>query len=112
MAHTQGIIVWGTILFHSRTSFVVIQDNLTEQWYGSEILRPVLLLFLLQHPRAVFQHDNAWSHTTNWHAISQDNIWEYYASMLCQVVACITCSRIAVVSFSIPVTTSTNFYAG
>ncbi|GFV64025.1 transposable element Tc1 transposase [Trichonephila clavipes] len=43
-----GVISWGTIYFDSRTSLVVIRGTLTAQRYVNDILRTVLLPFLLQ----------------------------------------------------------------
>ncbi|GFW20793.1 uncharacterized protein TNCV_1050141 [Trichonephila clavipes] len=48
----------------AHTPLVVIRVPLTEQRYVDDILRTVLLLFLLQYPGIVFQQDNARSHTT------------------------------------------------
>lgn len=59
----QGIMVWGAISFDSRTPLVVIRGTLTAQRYVDDILRPVLLPFLLQYPGLVFQQDNARPHT-------------------------------------------------
>jgi len=56
-------MVWGAISFDSRTPFVFIIGPLTAQRYVDDILRPVLLLFLLRCPRLVFQQDNARLHT-------------------------------------------------
>ncbi|GFX04581.1 transposable element Tc1 transposase [Trichonephila clavipes] len=50
----------GTI---SRTLLVVIRGTLTAQWYVEDILRTVLLQFLLQYPILIFQQDNARTHT-------------------------------------------------
>ncbi|UYV80542.1 hypothetical protein LAZ67_19000522 [Cordylochernes scorpioides] len=51
----QGAMVWGVILFDSRTPLVVIPGTLTAQRYVDDILRPVLLLFLTS-PRAYFSY--------------------------------------------------------
>ena len=59
----QGIMVWGAISFDSRTPLVVIRGTLTAQRYVDDILRPVLLPFLLQCPGLVFQQANARPHT-------------------------------------------------
>ncbi|GFT58281.1 transposable element Tc1 transposase [Trichonephila clavipes] len=40
------------------------QRQLTVQQYVDDILRTVLLPFLLQYPGLIFQHDNATPHTT------------------------------------------------
>ncbi|GFW24382.1 transposable element Tc1 transposase [Trichonephila clavipes] len=59
----QGVMVWGVISFDSRAPLVVIRDTLTKQRYVDDILRIVLLLFLLQYPGLIFQQDNARSQT-------------------------------------------------
>ncbi|UYV82315.1 hypothetical protein LAZ67_21001686, partial [Cordylochernes scorpioides] len=59
----QGVMVWGTISFDSRTPLVVIPGTLTAQRYVDDILRPVLLPFLSHHPGLTFQQDNARPHT-------------------------------------------------
>ncbi|GFU63347.1 transposable element Tc1 transposase [Trichonephila clavipes] len=56
-------MVWGAISFDSRTPLVVIRSTLTEQRYVDDILRTVLLLFLLQYHGLIFQHDIARSRT-------------------------------------------------
>ncbi|GFV23106.1 hypothetical protein TNCV_1234081 [Trichonephila clavipes] len=38
---------------------MVIRGTLTAQWYADDILRTVLLPFLLQYPGLIFQQDNA-----------------------------------------------------
>ncbi|UYV84223.1 hypothetical protein LAZ67_X001577 [Cordylochernes scorpioides] len=59
----QGVMVWSTISFDSRTPLVVIPGTLTAQRYVDDILRPVLLPFLSYHPGLTFQQDNARPHT-------------------------------------------------
>ena len=59
----QGIMVWVAISCDSRTPLVVIRGTLTAQRYVDDILKPVLLPFLLQCPLLVFQQDNARPHT-------------------------------------------------
>ena len=58
-----GVMVWGAISLDSGTPLVVITGTLTEQRYVDDILRPVLLPFLLQYPGLTFQQDNARPHT-------------------------------------------------
>ncbi|GFX60316.1 transposable element Tc1 transposase [Trichonephila clavipes] len=43
-----GVMVWGAISFDSRASLVVSRGTLTAQWYVDDILRTVLLPFLLR----------------------------------------------------------------
>lgn len=59
----QGVMVWGAISLDSRTPLVVIRGTLNAQRYVDDILRPVLLPFLLQYPGLIFQQDNARPHT-------------------------------------------------
>ena len=59
----HGIMVWGAISFDSRTPLVVIRRTLNAQRYRDDILRPVVLPFLLQYPGLVYQQDNARPHT-------------------------------------------------
>ncbi|UYV81271.1 hypothetical protein LAZ67_20000612 [Cordylochernes scorpioides] len=56
---TPGIMVWGGIGYHSRTALVRIAGTLNSQRYISEMLEPVVLLYLQGSPTAVFQQDNA-----------------------------------------------------
>ncbi|GFX08666.1 transposable element Tc1 transposase [Trichonephila clavipes] len=51
---TPGVMVWGVISFESRTSLVVIRGTRTAQRLVDDILRTVLLLFLLQYPGLIF----------------------------------------------------------
>ncbi|GFV32473.1 transposable element Tc1 transposase [Trichonephila clavipes] len=50
--------------FQSWTPLVVIRGTLTAQRYVDDILRTVLIPFILQDPGLIFQQDNAKSHTT------------------------------------------------
>ncbi|GFW45350.1 transposable element Tcb2 transposase [Trichonephila clavipes] len=64
--HTRpqpGVMVWGAISFDSRTPLGVVRDTLTAQWFVDDILRTVLLPFLLQYLGPVFQQDNTRPHT-------------------------------------------------
>ncbi|GFU99177.1 transposable element Tcb1 transposase [Trichonephila clavipes] len=57
-----GIMVWGGIGYHSRTPLVRIADTLNSQFYISEVLEPVVLLYLQGLATAIFQQDNARPH--------------------------------------------------
>ncbi|GFT33290.1 transposable element Tc1 transposase [Trichonephila clavipes] len=57
------VMACGAISFDNRISLVVIRGTLTEQRYVDDILRTVLILFLLQYPGLIFQQDNARSRT-------------------------------------------------
>ena len=67
MPHRPTIGRYGldVISFDSRTPLVVISGTLTAQWYIDDILRRVMLLFLLQHPGLTFRHNNALPLTTH-----------------------------------------------
>ncbi|GFT21182.1 transposable element Tcb1 transposase [Trichonephila clavipes] len=54
-----GIMVWGGIGYHSRTPFVCIAGSLNSQRYISEVLEPVVLLYLQGLATTIFQQDNA-----------------------------------------------------
>ncbi|GFX06543.1 transposable element Tc1 transposase [Trichonephila clavipes] len=56
-----GVMVWGAISFDNRTPLGVNRGALTAQRYFDDILRVVLLPFLLPWP--YFQQDNAKPHT-------------------------------------------------
>ncbi|GFX44513.1 transposable element Tc1 transposase [Trichonephila clavipes] len=58
----QGIIVWGGIGYHSRTSLVRIAGILNSLRYISEVLEPVFLPFLQGLVTAIFQQDNVRPH--------------------------------------------------
>jgi len=59
-----SVIVWGGICGGNRPRLVVVNRNLTGARYRDEILRPVVVPFLQRHrPGAIFQQDNATSHT-------------------------------------------------
>ncbi|GFX67463.1 transposable element Tcb1 transposase [Trichonephila clavipes] len=57
-----GIMVWGSIGYHSRTPLVRIAGTLNSQHYISEVLEPVVLPYLQGLATAIFQQDNARSH--------------------------------------------------
>ncbi|GFV79749.1 transposable element Tc1 transposase [Trichonephila clavipes] len=58
----SGVMVWGCIYFDSWIPLVVIRGTHTAQWYFDDILRTVLLQFLLQYLGLIFQQDNARPH--------------------------------------------------
>ncbi|GFV90961.1 transposable element Tcb1 transposase [Trichonephila clavipes] len=55
----SGIMVWGGIGYHSRTLLVGIAGTLNSQLYISEVLEPVVILYLQGLVTAIFQLDNA-----------------------------------------------------
>ncbi|GFU32761.1 transposable element Tc3 transposase [Trichonephila clavipes] len=58
------IRLWGGIGYHSRTLLVRIAGTLNCQRYISEVLEPVVLLYLQGLATAIFQQDNARPHMT------------------------------------------------
>ncbi|GFV80554.1 transposable element Tcb1 transposase [Trichonephila clavipes] len=54
-----GIMVWGGIGYHSRTSLIRIAGTLNNQRYITELLEPVVLPYLQGLATAIFQQDNA-----------------------------------------------------
>ncbi|GFV95309.1 transposable element Tcb1 transposase [Trichonephila clavipes] len=54
-----GIMVWGGIGYHSRTPLVRIAGTLNSQRCISEVLKPVVLLYLQGLATAIFQQNNA-----------------------------------------------------
>ncbi|GFS89974.1 transposable element Tcb1 transposase [Trichonephila clavipes] len=59
---TPGIMVWGGIGYHSHTPLVRIAGSLNSQRYISEVLEPVVILYLQCLAAAIFQQDNARPH--------------------------------------------------
>ncbi|GFV53746.1 transposable element Tc1 transposase [Trichonephila clavipes] len=57
------VMVWSASSFDSRTPLVVIRGTLAAQRYVDNILRTVLLPFLLQYSGLIFLQDNAIPHT-------------------------------------------------
>ncbi|GFU05205.1 transposable element Tcb1 transposase [Trichonephila clavipes] len=57
-----GIMVWGGIGYHSRTSLVRIFGTLNSQRYISEVLEPVVLPYLQGLATAIFEQDDARLH--------------------------------------------------
>ncbi|UYV64468.1 hypothetical protein LAZ67_3000851 [Cordylochernes scorpioides] len=59
----RGIMVWGAIAYDSRSPLLRIQGTMTAQRYVDDVLRPVTLPYLQGVPNALYQQDNARSHT-------------------------------------------------
>ncbi|GFT22764.1 hypothetical protein TNCV_1856411 [Trichonephila clavipes] len=57
-----GIMVWGGIVYHSRTFLARIAGTFNSQRYISEVLEPVVLPYLQGFATAIFQQDNARLH--------------------------------------------------
>ncbi|GFT80389.1 transposable element Tcb2 transposase [Trichonephila clavipes] len=68
-ARTAGVMVWGTIAYDSRSTLIVMRGTLTDQRYVDDILRLHVGPFLNGLPGAIFQQDNARSHTAR---VAQD----------------------------------------
>ncbi|GFX00295.1 transposable element Tcb1 transposase [Trichonephila clavipes] len=62
-------MLWGDIVYNTRSSLVLIHVTMTAQWYFQDILQPHLLPFVQRLPGAIFQHDNTRHHTAR---LSQD----------------------------------------
>ncbi|GFV28569.1 transposable element Tcb1 transposase [Trichonephila clavipes] len=64
-------MVWGAFAYNTRLPLVLIRGTMTAQWYVHDILQPHVLPFMQRLPEAIFQQDNARSHTAG---VSQDCI--------------------------------------
>ncbi|XP_041354587.1 E3 ubiquitin-protein ligase rnf213-alpha-like [Gigantopelta aegis] len=53
-----SVMVWAGIHGGGKTELVFIHGNMTAQRYCDEIITPVVIPFLQQHPGFLFQHDN------------------------------------------------------
>ncbi|GFW80549.1 transposable element Tcb2 transposase [Trichonephila clavipes] len=68
-ALTVCVMVWSAIAYNTRSPLVLIRGTMTAQRYIHDILQPHLLSLMQRLPGAIFQQDNARSHTA-W--VSQD----------------------------------------
>ncbi|UYV74981.1 Transposase, partial [Cordylochernes scorpioides] len=59
----RGIMVSGAIAYDSRSPLLRIQGTMTAQRYVDDMLRPVTLPYLQGVPNALYQQDNARTHT-------------------------------------------------
>ncbi|UYV62802.1 Transposase [Cordylochernes scorpioides] len=59
----RRIMVWGPIVYDSRSPLLRIQGTMTAQRYVDDVLRPVTLPYLQGVPNALYQQDNARPHT-------------------------------------------------
>ncbi|GFX50004.1 transposable element Tcb1 transposase [Trichonephila clavipes] len=100
-----NIMEWGGIGYHSRTPLVRIAGTLNSQRYISDVLDPVVLLYLQSLATVIFQQDNARPHVAcivqrffvnyqiellPWPAHSPDlspieNMWPMVAQKLAQI---------------------------
>ncbi|GFV05557.1 transposable element Tcb1 transposase [Trichonephila clavipes] len=62
-------MVWGSIVYDSRSTLIETRRTLTGQRYVDDILRPHVGPFLNGLPGAIFQQDNARPHTAR---VAQD----------------------------------------
>ncbi|GFV78170.1 transposable element Tcb2 transposase [Trichonephila clavipes] len=62
-------MVWGAIAYNTRSALVLIHGTMTALRYIHDILQPHVLLLMQRLPGAIFQQDNARSHTAR---VSQD----------------------------------------
>lgn len=58
-----SVMVWGGIHHGGRTQLVIVEGIMTAQRYCDEIVQPVLIPFMQQHPQFLFQQDNARPHS-------------------------------------------------
>ncbi|GFU88148.1 transposable element Tcb2 transposase [Trichonephila clavipes] len=68
-ARTAGVMVRGAIAYDSQSTLIVMHGTLTGQRYVDDILRPHLGPFINGLPGAIFQQDNARTHTAR---VAQD----------------------------------------
>ncbi|GFX44088.1 transposable element Tcb1 transposase [Trichonephila clavipes] len=68
-ARTTGVMVWGAIAYDSRSTLIVMRGTLTGQRCVDDVLQPHVGPFLNGLPGAIFQQDNARSHTAR---VAQD----------------------------------------
>ncbi|GFX30908.1 transposable element Tcb2 transposase [Trichonephila clavipes] len=66
---TAGVMLWGAIAYNTRSPLVLIRDAMTTQWYVHDIPQPHLLPLMQWLLGAIFEQDNARSHTAR---VSQD----------------------------------------
>ncbi|GFU12976.1 transposable element Tcb2 transposase [Trichonephila clavipes] len=62
-------MVWGVIVYNTRSPLVLIRRTLTAQRYVHDILQPHVLPLMQRLPRAIFQQINVRPHTAR---VSQD----------------------------------------
>ncbi|GFX20955.1 transposable element Tcb2 transposase [Trichonephila clavipes] len=57
-------MVWGAIVYNTRSPLVLIRGTMTAQLYVHDILQPHVLPLMQRLPGAIFQQDNSRPHTT------------------------------------------------
>ncbi|GFW31458.1 transposable element Tcb2 transposase [Trichonephila clavipes] len=62
-APTDGVMVWCDIAYNSRSPLVLIRGTMIAQLYVHDILQPHMLPLMQRFPGAIFQQNNAQSHT-------------------------------------------------
>ncbi|GFU11408.1 transposable element Tcb2 transposase [Trichonephila clavipes] len=66
---TAGVMIWGAIVYNTRSPLVLIRGTMTAQRYVHDILQPHVLPLMQRLPGVIFQQDNAWPHTAR---VSED----------------------------------------
>ncbi|GFW56371.1 uncharacterized protein TNCV_2088801 [Trichonephila clavipes] len=62
-------MVWGASAYNAWSPLVLIHGTMIAQWHVHDILQPHVLPFMQLLLGAIFQQDNAWTHTAR---VSQD----------------------------------------
>ncbi|GFW80552.1 uncharacterized protein TNCV_2416541 [Trichonephila clavipes] len=75
-------MVWGAIVYNTRTPLVLIRGTMTAQWHVHDLLQPHVLPLMQWLPGAIFQQTNAWPYTER---VSQDCLRTYYPSLACPI---------------------------
>ncbi|GFU92906.1 transposable element Tcb2 transposase [Trichonephila clavipes] len=66
---TAGVMVWGAIVYNTRSPLVLIRGTTTAQMYVHDILQPHVLPLMQRLPGPIFHQNNAQPHTAR---LSQD----------------------------------------
>ncbi|GFX99878.1 transposable element Tcb2 transposase [Trichonephila clavipes] len=66
---TSGLMVWGSITYHTRSTLVLVLGTMRAQCYVHDIQQPHVLPLMQRLPGAIFQQDNAPPHMAK---VSQD----------------------------------------
>ncbi|GFV71692.1 transposable element Tcb2 transposase [Trichonephila clavipes] len=64
IASTAGVRVWSAIVYNTRTPLVSVRGTMTAQRYVNVSQQPHVLPLMQRLPRAIFQQDYTWPHTT------------------------------------------------
>ncbi|GFW82858.1 transposable element Tcb2 transposase [Trichonephila clavipes] len=66
-----SVMVWGAIAYNTRSPLVLMRSTMTAQRYVHDILQTHVLPLMQWLSAAIFQQDNAWSHTAR---VSKDGL--------------------------------------